>query len=144
MGFWKSVNKFGHRTFGKKNFSMMKRIGMKSLASAIGHGVDEIYGGGNDSSYGKQEPDNYTKQEPGQSNIFETKRPHNQMSKKKIISLERRAKAKASKQAGAEPGQQSNQHASAMQRDVFQPYYVPKAVSSGNRVERPSAIGNNY
>jgi hypothetical protein len=56
MGFWKSVNRFANKTLGKKNFSMIKRIGMKTLASALGHGIDEFassYGGGNE----KQQPE---------------------------------------------------------------------------------------
>jgi hypothetical protein len=139
MGFWKRVNKFANKTLGKKNFSMIKRLGMKTLASAIGHGIDEFTNsyGGNE----KQQPDNYTEQEePGQTNVFETKRPHNQMSKKKIISLERKAQRKAN-QGNFQPGKpnmnrrdeyQNNNHASNIQA-VLEPFrVVPPMPQRGN------------
>jgi hypothetical protein len=110
---------------------MIKRIGMKTLTSAIGHGIDEFansYGGGENNN---QSSNNGQEQEPGQANVFETKRPHNQKSAKKIASLERRAQRKAN-QGNFQPGKpnmnrrdeyQNNIHSSNIQA-VLEPLRV--------------------
>lgn len=134
MGFWKRVNKFVNKTLGKKNFAMIKRIGMKTLASALGHGIDEFassYGGGNEN----QQPDNnFSEEEPGQANVFETKRPHNQMSKKRIISLERKAQRKASK-ASQQPADFEAGRPAMTHRDDYQQNYKIQQKLEPLRVE---------